>query len=107
VAAPDRTLRTSGGDAYGGLILAGVAFMLAGGAAAVAGPLLGWSSSGWVALHLAVLGGLSQLVLGASQLFVCAYLATDPPGARLLVPQRVLWPAGTACVVVGVPNHLV
>ena len=31
----------------------------------------------WLALHLALLGGVSQLILGAAQFFVCAFLATD------------------------------
>lgn len=57
----------------------------------------------WLALHLALLGGVSQLVLGAGQFFVCAFLATTPPRRRLLVTQAVVWNAGTVLVAVGVP----
>ena len=46
----------------------------------------------WLALHLLFLGGISQLVLGAGQFFVCAFLATDPPPRRLTAAQLV---AGT------------
>ncbi len=57
----------------------------------------------WLSLHLALLGGVSQLVLGAAQFFVCAALATDPPPRRLLRAQLAAWNRGTALVAVGVP----
>ena len=56
----------------------------------------------WLVLHLALLGGVSQLILGAGQFFVCAFLATTPPSARLVNVQLGLWNAGTVLVVTGV-----
>jgi hypothetical protein len=58
----------------------------------------------WLALHLLSLGRISQLVLGASQFFVCAFLATDPPPRRLVAAQLATWNAGTLFVAVGVPT---
>jgi nitrite reductase (NO-forming) len=57
----------------------------------------------WLALHLALLGGVSQLVLGAGQFFVCAFLATTPPSRRLVGAQLAIWNVGTVAVAVGVP----
>ena len=57
----------------------------------------------WLALHLALLGGVSQLVLGAGQFFVCAFLATTPPSRRFVAVQLAVWNAGTVLVAVGVP----
>lgn len=59
----------------------------------------------WLALHLAFLGGVSQLVLGAGQFFVAAFLATDPPSRPLIRAQLAAWNVGTALVVVGVPTQ--
>lgn len=59
----------------------------------------------WLAMHLAFLGGVSQLVLGAGQFFVAAFLATDPPSRPLIRAQLVCWNVGTVLVVVGVPTH--
>ncbi len=56
----------------------------------------------WLALHLALLGGVSQLILGAGQFFVCAFLATTPPGRRLVAAQLAAWNSGTVLVAVGV-----
>lgn len=56
----------------------------------------------WLVLHLALLGGVSQLILGVGQFFVCAFLATTPPSARLVGVQLGLWNAGTVLVVLGV-----
>ena len=60
----------------------------------------------WLALHLLFLGGISQLVLGAGQFFVCAFLATDPPPRRLVDAQLAAWNAGTVLVAIGVPTDL-
>jgi nitrite reductase (NO-forming) len=57
----------------------------------------------WLALHLALLGGVSQLVLGAGQFFVCAFLATTPPSRRLVGAQLAVWNVGTLAVAIGVP----
>jgi nitrite reductase (NO-forming) len=59
----------------------------------------------WLALHLAFLGGVSQLVLGAGQFFVAAFLATDPPSRPLIRAQLACWNVGTVLVVAGVPTH--
>jgi hypothetical protein len=77
------------------------------GAAAVAGGvylITGHAWLHWLALHLALLGGVSQLVLGAGQFFVCAFLATDPPSRRVISGQLLAWNLGTVLVAVGVPN---
>lgn len=58
----------------------------------------------WLALHLALLGGVSQLVLGAGQFFVCAFLATTPPSRRHVAVQLAVWNSGTLLVAVGVPT---
>lgn len=60
----------------------------------------------WLSLHLALLGGVSQLILGAAQFFVCAALATDPPPRRMLRAQLASWNGGTALVAVGVPTSM-
>lgn len=61
----------------------------------------GWAPGRWVALHLAFIGGISQLVLGASQFFAAALLATSPPPRAVVRAQLVTWNAGTVSVVVG------
>jgi nitrite reductase (NO-forming) len=75
-------------------------------AAAVAAAVLaagGPAEAGWLALHLAFVGGVSQLVLGAAQFFVCAFLATDPPPRRLVRAQLASWNAGALAIAAGVP----
>lgn len=79
-----------------------VALLAVATALGVAGVLTGEEDLRWLALHLALLGGVSQLVLGAAQFFVCAFLATDPPPRRILRAQLLLWNAGTAAIAVGV-----
>lgn len=78
-------------------------------AAAVLGVLngvwgIGWGR--WPVLHLALLGGVSQLVLGAAQFFVAAFLATDPPPRRLVIAQAIAWNAGALAVVASRPAGL-
>jgi len=84
-----------------GFLIAGVASLVAAGALALAGRLWGWPWAGTASLHLALIGGVSQLVLGAAQTFVAALLATAPPARAALIAQRVLWLLGTAFVVLG------
>jgi nitrite reductase (NO-forming) len=55
----------------------------------------------WLALHLAFLGGVSQLIVGVGQFFVCAYLATTPPKRALLKLQLVVWNVGVLLIAVG------
>ena len=82
---------------------AGLLFMLAALAAAIAHTINGSYWLQWLTLHLLFLGGISQLVLGAGQFFVCAFLATDPPPRRLVWAQLATWNIGTILVAVGVP----
>ncbi|HMX70589.1 MAG TPA: hypothetical protein PKA56_02415 [Solirubrobacterales bacterium] len=83
-------------------VLTGTAFLAAAGALALAGEFAGWGTAGWMALHLALLGGVSQLVIGVSQFFVTAFLATTPPPPKLVAAQTGCWSVGTVAVVTGV-----
>jgi nitrite reductase (NO-forming) len=107
---PRRCRRPAGPAAGGGLrpsdlaaafFAAGVLWIVAG---AVTGALhaAGAGPSRWLAIHLAFVGGVSQLVVGASQFFVGAFLATGPPRGRIVVAQAAAWNAGTLLVAVGV-----
>ena len=78
--------------------------MLAAAVAAIARVVSGHGWLHWLALHLLFLGGISQLVLGAGQFFVCAFLATSPPPRRLIWAQLAAWNVGTLLVAVGVPT---
>lgn len=82
----------------------GIAFLVAGAATAVlhTADLIGWWGR-WLALHLILLGGVSQLVLGAAQFFSTAYLATDPPSWRTARLQIGLWATGALSVALSVP----
>jgi hypothetical protein len=80
--------------------------MLAAAAAGAAYGLSGHEWLRWLALHLVLLGGVSQLVLGAGQFFTCAFLATDPPSHRLVAAQLAVWNVGTVLVAVGVPTEV-
>jgi nitrite reductase (NO-forming) len=95
----DRGLRPS--DLAAVFFAAGVLWIVAG---AVTGALhaAGAGPSRWLAIHLAFVGGVSQLVVGASQFFVGAFLATGPPRGRIVVAQAVAWNAGALLVAVGV-----
>jgi hypothetical protein len=55
----------------------------------------------WLALHLASVGGISQLVVGTAQFFACAFLATDPPPRRLLRAHLAVWNAGVVAIAAG------
>ena len=68
----------------------------------LAGAGTGWDWSGWAGLHLALLGGVSLLVIGVSQFFVTAFLATDPPSRRMVNAQIGTWIPGSIAVVIGV-----
>jgi nitrite reductase (NO-forming) len=83
---------------------AALLMLLAAAVAGVASAVTGRPWLRWLALHLALLGGVSQLVLGAGQFFTCAFLATDPPSRRLVRAQLVSWNAGTVGVAIGVPT---
>jgi len=90
-------------DVLGAFFLCGLAFLAAaivGGAIQALAP---WDWGRWLALHLAFFGGVSQLVLGASQFFAGAFLATDPPPRRLVRAQLACWNGGALLLAVAVP----
>lgn len=84
---------------------AAIVFLLAAVVAALLGRTGVLDHGRWLALHLAFLGGVSQLVLGAGQFFVAAFLATDPPSRPLIRAQLACWNAGTVLVAAGVPTQ--
>ena len=63
-------------DVIGAFFICGLGFLLAAVAVGLAQWLAPWPWGRWLALHLAFVGGVSQLVLGATQFFVGAFLAT-------------------------------
>jgi nitrite reductase (NO-forming) len=77
--------------------------MLAGAAAGIVNAIEPWSWGRWLALHLVFVGGVSQLILGASQFFAGAFLATDPPPRRLVRGQLAAWNLGVLLLAVAVP----
>lgn len=82
-----------------------ILFLLAAAAALATQATTGSSSAHWLALHLAFVGGVSQLVLGAGQFFAGAFLATGPPPRALARAQLATWNAGALSVAAGVPTH--
>ncbi len=91
-------------DLLAAFFAAALAMLAAAAVATVAHAASGNADLHWLALHLALLGGVSQLVLGAGQFFVCAFLATTPPSRRLVAVQLAAWNSGTVLVAVGVPT---
>ncbi|MFN8174438.1 MAG: hypothetical protein U0T02_05155 [Solirubrobacteraceae bacterium] len=89
-------------DMLAAFFSAGLAMLALGGACAIADAAGGDWRLHWLALHLALLGGVSQLVLGAAQFFVCAFLATTPPSRRMVAAQIAVWNTGTVLVAIGV-----
>ncbi len=90
-------------DVLGAFFLCGLAFLVAAIAAAVVQAIQPWEWGRWLALHLAFFGGVSQLVLGASQFFAGAFLATDPPPRRLVRLQLLCWNSGAILLAAAVP----
>lgn len=86
-----------------GFFTLGLVFLLAGAATAIIGTLTDYVWARWLALHLVLLGGVSQLILGAGQFFAAAFLATDPPPKRLILAQGIVWNIGVLMVATGVP----
>ena len=87
----------------GAFFASALAYLLAAALVAVIGARTGWVHAHWLALHLAFVGGVSQLVLGAGQFFAGAFLATDPPRRALVRVQLAAWNIGAVLVAVGVP----
>lgn len=69
------------------LFAAAIAILLAAVVASLLGRMEFVAQGRWLALHLAFLGGVSQLVLGAGPFFVTASLATQPPRRGLIGAQ--------------------
>lgn len=83
--------------------LAAAVFVAAGAAlTALIGSAAGWDEAGWAAIHLVLLGAVSLLVIGISQFFVTAFLATTPPARKVVTGQIGCWVAGAVAVVSGV-----
>lgn len=101
--APDQ-LRPA--DMLLGFLWLGIAFLLAAAVVAVLGAAVGVERGRWLAIHLALVGGVSQFVLGAAQFFAGAFLATGPPPRRLIRAQMALWGSGTVLVAWGVVEAL-
>jgi hypothetical protein len=80
----------AGRSPAGGFLLVGVGLLAAAAVLALAGRLGHWPWAGTAGMHLALIGGMSQFVLGAAQSFAAALLATVPPGRSSLVVQRAL-----------------
>lgn len=89
-----------------GFIYTAVPLLLAGLACGVVAVATGSEDARWLALHLAMLGGVSQLIVGVGQYFVCSFLATTPPARRLTIAQLTTWNVGVLLVVVSVPADL-
>ncbi|MGV1047721.1 MAG: hypothetical protein ACOYD4_04230 [Solirubrobacterales bacterium] len=92
-------------DVVGAFFVCGIAFLLAAAVAAAAQAISPWPWGRWLALHLAFVGGVSQLVLGASQFFAGAFLATDPPPRSLVRGQLIAWSTGAVLLAIAVPER--
>jgi nitrite reductase (NO-forming) len=90
-------------DVAGSFFLCGIVFLLAAAIAGILEAVSPWPWGRWLALHLAFVGGVSQLVLGASQFFAGAFLATDPPRRALVRAQILTWNAGAVLLAVAIP----
>jgi nitrite reductase (NO-forming) len=90
-------------DIVGAFFVCGIAFLSAGLIVAIADARIGSPDGRWLALHLVFVGGVSQLILGASQFFAGAYLATDPPPRRLIRLELGSWNLGTVLLAIAVP----
>jgi len=91
-------------DVVGAFFICGIGFLLAAAIAGISQAISPWPWGHWLALHLAFVGGVSQLVLGASQFFVGAFLATDPPPRGLVRGQLLAWNAGAVLLAVAIPE---
>jgi nitrite reductase (NO-forming) len=90
-------------DVVGSFFICGIAFLVAAAIAAIVQAVEPWSWGRWLALHLAFVGGVSQLVLGASQFFAGAFLATDPPPRRLVRAELPAWNLGAILLAIAIP----
>jgi len=86
-----------------GFFFPATAFLLAAAVVAIINQFHGFVWAEWMTLHLALLGGVSQLVVGAAQFFTSAFLATDPPPKWLVVTQIGVWNFGAVLVTISLP----
>jgi len=93
-------------DVAGSFFLCGTAFLAAAALAGIVEAVSPWPWGRWLALHLAFVGGVSQLVLGASQFFAGAFLATDPPPRNLVRAQIASWNLGAVLLALAIPAGL-
>lgn len=94
-------------DLLAAFFFSGIVFLIAGAVTAVLGASeLAGNDWRWIALHLILLGGVSQFVLGAAQFFSTAYLATEPPSRGLIQLQIGIWAIATICVAASYPADL-
>lgn len=91
-------------DVVSSFFICGIAFLLAAALAALIQTISPWPWGRWLALHLAFVGGVSQLVLGASQFFAGAFLAIDPPPRRLVRAELLAWNLGAVILAIAVPR---
>lgn len=93
-------------DVVGAFFICGLAFLMAAAVAGIVQWLDPWVQGRWLALHLAFVGGVSQLVLGASQFFAGAFLATEPPPRWLIRTQVLAWNTGAILLAIAVPEYV-
>jgi nitrite reductase (NO-forming) len=79
----------------GAFFACAIAFLAAAGIAAAAG------ADAWLVLHLAFVGGVSLLVLGAAQFFSGAFLATGQASQRFELALLGTWIGGTLALALG------
>lgn len=90
-------------DVVGAFFLLGITMIIVGAAAGLLNAVDPWPQGRWLALHLIFVGGISQLVLGASQFFAGAFLATDPPSRGSIRAQLIGWNLGAILLAVAYP----
>lgn len=90
-------------DVVGAFFILGVAFLAAGAVAAVVDFVDPWIWGRWLSLHLCFVGGISSLIIGASQFFAGAFLSSDPPARRLVRAQLACWGGGSVALALAVP----
>lgn len=93
-------------DALTAFLAVGVAWLLAAAGAALLATITDEPDLRWLALHLAFLGGVSQMVVGAAQFFTCAFLATDPASRPTVRLELALWNSAVVMTAIGVPLEI-
>ena len=91
-------------DVVSSFFVCAIAFLFAAAVAALIQAVAPWAWGRWLALHLAFVGGVSQLVLGASQFFAGAFLASDPPPRRLVRAELAAWNLGAVILAIAAPR---